>query len=50
MLQRGEREPVVFADPGAFASIETSRPNSAAVVVWESTTNGAKTILAGHVD
>jgi hypothetical protein len=50
MLRKGAAKPVVLADGGAFAAIASGRFNSKPFIVWEASTNGAKTIMARQSD
>jgi BNR repeat-like domain len=50
MLNRGTVvKPVALASPGAYAAIAAKSEQAAPVAVWESITNGVKTILATEV-
>ena len=50
MLQQGSEPARVFADSGAFPAIASASPNLPPVVVWESITNGVKTIMAQQLE
>jgi hypothetical protein len=50
MLQAGASEPRVLAEPGAFPVIASASPSAVPVTVWESTKDGAKTILAQRLE
>lgn len=50
MLQQGTERAKVLADPGAFPAIASTSPNMPPVVVWESITNGVKTIMAQQLE
>lgn len=50
MLKKGQAEPVVLSEGGAFASIASAPNSSAPFIVWESSVNGVKTILAQSLE
>lgn len=50
MLQKANSEPVRFAEKGSFPAIASSGLKGSPVVVWESTLDGSKTILARRLD
>ena len=50
MSKKGSAEPVLFAEQGSFPAIDAGSPLSSPIVVWESSTNGLKTILARKLE
>jgi len=50
MLKRGQAEAVVFVENGAFANIASGPANTSPIIVWESSMNGVKTILAKSLE
>jgi hypothetical protein len=50
MLKKGSAEPEVFAENGAFAAVASGPRTAPPLVVWESMTNGLKTILAQRLE
>ena len=46
MFKKGQADAVVFAEGGAFASVASGLANATPLIVWESSMNGVKTILA----
>ena len=50
MWRRGEQPAELFAAGGAFASVAAASPGKSAVVVWEGSAAGAKTIVARRIE
>jgi hypothetical protein len=50
MMKKGSAGPAVLAEDGAFPAIASASPAATPVAVWESTRDGAKTILAQRLD
>ncbi|MHA3772423.1 sialidase family protein [Verrucomicrobiota bacterium sgz303538] len=50
LLQRPNQQPLPFAENAAFPAAAATAPAQAPVVVWESTNNGVRTLLADRVE
>jgi hypothetical protein len=50
MIKKGSAQPQVFAENGAFPAIASGSRVMPPIVVWESMTNGLKTILAQRLE